>query len=181
MLVAAIAGGDQLALRWLYDRHARLLLHIAFETVQSWESAEEVVQDVFVQCWEQAARYSPERGSPAAWLVTMTRSRAIDRLRSANAARRGGGQSIPLERVPDGLLVMSDHIGSRLESGDVAVALRDLPTEVRTAILLASLGGLSHTEIASFMDAPVGTVKSWIRRGLLRLREQLSAGRAGHE
>lgn len=181
LLVAAIRGGDQLALRRLYERHSRLLLHIAFETLQDWESAEEVVQDVFIQCWEQASRYRESQASPAAWLVNMTRSRAIDRLRSSRAAKRGGGQVLPLQDVPEGLLVLRGHVGSRMETGDLATVLRELPAEVRTAILLAALGGLTHAEIAEFMEAPQGTVKSWIRRGLLRLREQLAAGRTGHD
>lgn len=181
LLVAAIRGGDDLALRRLYDRHARLLLHIANDTLQSWESAEEVVQDVFVQCWRQAERYRAEQASPAAWLVNMTRSRAIDHLRSTNAAKRGRGQSVPLQDVPEGMLVLRGHAGSRLDTGDVAVALRELPQEVRTAILLTSLGGLTQAEVAAFMDVPVGTAKSWIRRGLLRLREHLTAGRPSRD
>ena len=176
LLVAAVVGGDQIALRRLYDRHSRLLLHIAYETLQSWEAAEEIVQDVFIQCWQQADRYRASRGSPAAWLVTMTRSRAIDRLRAENAAKRGAGRSVPLDDVPDRLLVLRGHVGARMETGEIAAALRELPVDVRTAILLASHAGLSQSEIAHFMEVPHGTVKSWIRRGLLRLREQLLAG-----
>ncbi|MGD9933977.1 MAG: RNA polymerase sigma factor [Dehalococcoidia bacterium] len=181
LLVAAVVGRDHLAFRRLYDRHSRLLLHIAYETLQSWEAAEEVVQDVFIQCWQQADRYRVSRGSPAAWLVTMARSRAIDRLRSENAAKRGSGRSIPLEHVQERFLVLHGQVGARLETGDVASALRELPSDVRTAILLASHAGLSQTEIARFMEVPHGTVKSWIRRGLLRLREQLRPGSSGDE
>ena len=85
---------------------------------------------------------------------------------------------LPLQHVPERLLTLHGHVGSRLETGDIASALRELPPEVRTAILLASHGGLTQSEIARFMDVPEGTAKSWIRRGLLRLREQLTAGRS---
>lgn len=178
LLVSAVAGGDQLALQRLYERHSALLLHIAFETLQSWGAAEEVVQDVFVQCWNQSDRYTSARGSPAAWLVTLTRSRAIDHRRRDRTIKRGGGQMLPLQHVPERLLTLHGHVGSRLETGDIASALRELPPEVRTAILLASHGGLTQSEIARFMEVPEGTAKSWIRRGLLRLREQLTAGRS---
>lgn len=174
--MAAVSGGDHLALKRLYDRHSRLLLHVAFESLQNWEAAEEVVQDVFIQCWQQAARYQVARGSPAAWLVTIARSRAIDRTRRETSARRGGGRSVPLEDVPERLLVLHTHVGSRIEMGDIASALRELPSDIRTAILLSSHGGLTHGEVARIMEVPHGTVKSWIRRGLLRLREQLAAG-----
>lgn len=181
ILLAAVTGGDQLALRHLYDRHGPLLLHVAFSVLGNWESAEEVVQDVFIRCWRQAGRYDASRGSPAGWLLTMTRSLSIDHLRRRTAARRSAGRTVPLQDVPDGLLVFRDHAGSRIETGEVAAALRELPEEMRTAILLAAHAGLTHAEVARFMEVPDGTAKSWIRRGLLRVRERLGSGGDRHD
>lgn len=181
ILVAAVSGGDQLALRRLYDRHGPLLLHVAFSVLGNWESAEEVVQDVFIRCWRQASRYDASRGSPAGWLLAMTRSVSIDHLRRRNAARRSPARTVPLQDVPDGLLVFRDHAGSRIETGEVAAALRELPDEMRTAILLATHAGLTHSEVARFMEVPDGTAKSWIRRGLLRVRERLGPGGDRHD
>jgi RNA polymerase sigma-70 factor (ECF subfamily) len=171
--MAAVAGKDQLALRRLYDRHAGLLLHVAFSVAGSWEAAEEVVQDVFVQCWARAGAYQPSRGTAAGWLVAMARNRAIDHLRRTNAARRGNGHSISLEAVPQELVDDDPLPGARLDLGDVASALNELPRTERTAILLAVHGGLTHMEIADLMQAPPGTVKSWIRRGMARLRARI--------
>jgi RNA polymerase sigma-70 factor (ECF subfamily) len=176
LLMAAVAGRDQLALRHLYDRHGGLLLHIAYEMVHSWESAEEVVQDVFVQCWSRAESYDGSRGTPTAWLVSMTRSRAIDHLRHAGAAKRGANLKVSLDGLPDRFVSLEPAPGSRLEIGSLGEALLELPQEMRTAILLSAYGGLTHAEIAEFLETPSGTVKSWIRRGLMRLRARLQPG-----
>ncbi len=175
-LMVAVANRDETALRRLYDRHCGLLLHIAFSTLRSWEAAEEVVQDVFVRCWQRANTYDETRGSPTAWLVAMTRSRTIDYLREASTARRGG-RPVSLDSVGEYAAPAAAGPGARVEVGPVARGLRELPAEMRTAILLASYGGLRQREIADVMETPVGTVKSWIRRGLLRLRESVEQER----
>jgi RNA polymerase sigma-70 factor (ECF subfamily) len=176
LLLAAVAARDQVALRRLYERHGGLLLHIAFEMVRSWESAEEVVQDVFIQCWNRADTYRSSRGTPTAWLVSMTRSRAIDHLRFNPAAKRGAGQRVSLDGLPDRFVSLDPPPGSRLEIGELGAALLELPREMRTAIMLSAYGGLTHQEIADLLETPSGTVKSWIRRGLLRLRVRLQQG-----
>jgi RNA polymerase sigma-70 factor (ECF subfamily) len=170
LLLAAVAGKDQLALRRLYERHGGLLLHIAFDLVGSWESAEEVVQDVFVQCWSKASTYEPRRGSAGGWLVAMTRNRAIDYVRRANSRSRKGAGDVSLEAVPPALLAHDTGIGSRFDFGGMAAALNELPRSERTAILMSVHAGLTHMEIADLLQAPPGTVKSWIRRGLQRVR-----------
>lgn len=173
--MAAVAGGDELALHRLYDRYAGLLFHIAGETSCGWEAAEEVVQDVFLQCWFKADTYRDDRGSVSGWLVSMARNRAIDYLRRESADKRGARRTVPLDIVAGMVSGNGDHPGARLERGELAEAWQALSQDQRTAILLAVHGGFTQTEIAQVLGEPLGTVKSWIRRGMLRLRMELVA------
>jgi RNA polymerase sigma-70 factor (ECF subfamily) len=171
VLIEGTAGGDAAALAALYDATAALVNGLALRILGDPGAAEEVTLDVYLQVWRQAARYDPARGAPAAWLLTLARSRAIDRRRA------GAGQRRETEPVA---LAMADP-GPGPEEGTAAGerrrlvrgALAGLGPEQRKTIELAYFGGLSHTEIAATLGEPLGTVKTRIRLGMMRLREAL--------
>lgn len=169
---------DPDALAELYDRHARAIYSLALHIVGEQGEAEDVVQEVFSQAWAQAPRYEARRGAVAAWLLTMTRSRAIDRVR----ARRSRPDAEPADErqlrdlidpaaLQDLSLLTRDQI-SRLRS-----AMARLPVMQRVVIEMAYFEGLTQREIAERLDEPLGTVKTRVRLGLLKLREALTESR----
>lgn len=174
-----IASGDQAGAAALYDRHARPLYSLILRILADQTEAEDVLQEVFAQAFRQASRYDPSRGAVAAWLLTMARSRAIDRLRSRRTRVEARTREVEAlddmaDVRPDAASVMLDEEQSRL----LRQALSDLPLLQRIAIELAYYEGLSHTEIAERLEQPLGTVKTRIRLGLLKLRDVLTEGRA---
>jgi RNA polymerase sigma-70 factor (ECF subfamily) len=169
-----MAGGDGSALAELYDRHARSLFSLAVRILRDHGDAEEIVQDVFAQAWRQAARYDTSRGVVVAWLLMMARSRAIDRLR----ARRGqpplqGDHPTALRDVADAGQPVDLALLTADQIAHVRAALEALPDVQRTAIELAFHEGLTHAEVAERLAQPLGTIKTRIRLGLLRLRAAL--------
>jgi RNA polymerase sigma-70 factor, ECF subfamily len=174
-----VASGDQGGAAALYDRHARPLYSLILRIIGDETEAEDVLQDVFAQAFRQATRYDASRGAVAAWLLTMARSRAIDRVRARRTRldmRTREAQTLDdmPDARPDAASAMLDEEQSRL----VRQALGDLPLLQRIAIELAYYEGLSHTEIAERLEQPLGTVKTRIRLGLLKLRDVLTEGRA---
>jgi RNA polymerase sigma-70 factor (ECF subfamily) len=174
-----IAAGDHAAAARLYDRHARPLYSLILRILGHEAEAEDVLQEVFAQAFRQAARYDPRRGAVAAWLLTIARSRAIDRLRARRTRVESPvGETQMLDEMPDAqpdaASTMLDEERQRL----VRHALGALPMLQRMAIELAYYEGLSHSEIAERLEQPLGTVKTRIRLGLLKLRDVLTEGRA---
>ena len=175
--LARMAGGDHDALAELYDRHGRVVYSLALRIVRDQGDAEEVVQDVFAQAWRQSARYSAGRGSVIAWLMTLTRSRAVDRLRGRRSRPSASAEVDPMiDDVIDAAASIDEQLVSAVRGERVRAALDGLPFLQRIAIELAFYEGLTHTEIATRLDQPLGTVKTRIRQGLLKLRELLSGG-----
>lgn len=158
----------------LYDRHARPIYSLALRILGEPAEAEDVVQDVFSQAWRQASAYSASRGAVAAWLLTLTRSRAIDRLR----ARRARPMGVRDERVADTLADAGPPADLQVLSSEqvvrVRAALDELPLLQRAAVELAYFEGLTHAEIAARLEQPLGTVKTRIRLAMLRLRDVLA-------
>ncbi|PYR78677.1 MAG: RNA polymerase [Acidobacteria bacterium] len=175
-----LGAGDQTAAAGLYDRHSRAVYSLILRIVGDETEAEDVLQEVFAQAFRQASRYDESRGVVAAWLLMMARSRAIDRIRSRRARfeARTGEVLQPLDEIPaaqaDAASAMLDAEQTRL----LRQALGELPLLQRMAIELAYYEGLSHTEIAERLEQPLGTVKTRIRLGLLKLREVLTEGQA---
>jgi RNA polymerase sigma-70 factor (ECF subfamily) len=169
-----IGRGDQDALGELYDRHARLVYSLALRIVRDQRDAEEVVQEVFSQAWRQSGRYDAARGSVVAWVLTLTRSRAIDRLRGRRARPEVGADIAALVDLADTAPAADEQLASADKATQVRAALESLPFLQRTALELAFYEGLTHTEIADRLDQPVGTVKTRIRQGLLKLRDRLA-------
>ena len=172
-----MAEGDGTALAELYDRHGRAMFSLAFRIVRDQGDAEEVVQDVFAQAWRQAARYDTSRGVVVAWLLMMTRSRAIDRLR-LRRGRPGLQEDHPdvLRDLSDGQDGVDLALLTQEQVSRVRVVLEELPATQRLAIELAFYEGLTHAEVAERLEQPLGTVKTRIRLGLLRLRAAFGGG-----
>ncbi len=166
-----MGDGDGSGLAELYDRHGRALFSLAFRILRDQTDAEEVVQDVFVQAWRQAARYDTGRGPVVAWLLMLTRSRAIDRLRQRRGLPPMRDDDVSaLRDVADAGTPVDWQLLSAEQVQALRAALDELPVAQRTAIELAFYEGLTHAEVAERLEQPLGTVKTRIRLGLLRLR-----------
>ena len=175
--VERAAAGDADALARLYDGTVRLVYGLALRILRDTGGAEEITEDVYMQVWRQAARYDPARGSVVRWLLTVTRSRAIDRLRAGASQRE---HHAPLDEAGDVLDTAPgpEHAATEGERRTlVRAALARLSDDQREAIELAYFRGMSHSEIATRLGAPLGTVKTRIRLGMDRLRTSL--GEAG--
>lgn len=169
-----MARGDRDAIAELYDRHARSIYSLAVRIVRDQADAEDIVQEVFSQAWRQADRYDATRGNVVSWLLTLTRSRAIDRLRSRRARPWDtSDRNVPLD-LPDETLGPDLQAVSAEQVTHVRAALESLPLVERLALELAYFEGLTHTEVAARLELPLGTVKTRIRHGLLRLRAEMT-------
>jgi RNA polymerase sigma-70 factor (ECF subfamily) len=177
-LVRRVADQDERAMAELYDSTSRLVYGLVTRIVVDPSTAEEVLTDVYMQVWRQADRYDQQRGAPLAWLTTIARSRALDRVRSGSQEQR---RTEPLD-------VASQHtseVGAdeATLAGEVRTqvrrALELLSAEQRQVIELAYYGGLSHSEIALELGQPLGTVKTRTRLGMIKLREALGPLVAG--
>jgi RNA polymerase sigma-70 factor (ECF subfamily) len=172
-VVQRIAQGDRGAMAELYDRYVHLVFSLACRIVTLPADAEDVVQEVFTQAWKQAVRYDAARASAAGWLLNIARTRAIDRVRANRTRQRLSGPDDQIESVR----TTEENQEQRAIEGEraerVRAALASLGQAQREAIDLAYFGGLSHGEIAARLDEPLGTVKTRIRSGLLKLREAL--------
>lgn len=176
-LIRRVAGGDREGFVELYDRFSRVLYSAAYRILGNMEDAEDVVQDVFVQIWEKANLYEPTRGKPLTWALTLTRNKSIDRRRAVLRRNRLNDEA-ELEAKTS---LEGDHPDSVLEvySAEHGAIIRDAVTELsaeqREAIDLAFFGGLTQMEVAEKLGTPLGTVKARIRRGMIRLREIMTA------
>lgn len=174
-LIEHTAQGDAEAFGRFYDRYAPLVFGFALRLLRDRADAEDLLQEVFLQVWREAGTYSKDRGSPEAWVLTMARSRGIDRLRVIRRSDRTSlaagepaarGQGAPEESA----------VNARLT---VHGPLARLPEAQRTVLELAYFDGLTQSEIAARLGEPLGTVKTRMRTGLGRLRDLLAAGSAG--
>ena len=172
-LLAAMVARDADAVGRLYDRHAARLLGVAYRILGETGEAEEVVQEVFLFAWRSASSYDPFRGSVLAWLIVATRSRAIDRVRTRKPGVSGDEEG----RDPLAGLPAADDVEEATASREWETvcrgAIAELPEEQRRALELAFFEGLTHPEIAARTATPLGTVKTRIRLGLMKLRERV--------
>jgi RNA polymerase sigma-70 factor (ECF subfamily) len=170
-LLHAVANGDEVALARLYDAYRVILFGLLVRILNSREEAEDVLQDVFIQVWRRAKDFDEKRGKPFTWLVTLARSRAIDRLRLLGARQRlvtGAAQEqtdVVSDALTDTIAVAKREIVQR--------ALAELPEDQRKTLVLAYFDGLTQSEIAKKLNAPLGTVKTRMRTAMQKLRALL--------
>ena len=174
-LLRRVAQGDRRAFDELYDQFSGVLFSTAYRVLNNQQAAEDVLQDVFVQIWEKAPLYDPSRGKPMTWAVTLTRNKAIDRLRSTQ--RRSRLQD-DVQRESETFEQFDDRSSfDAVVSGErgklVRDALQKLSQDQREAIELAFFSSLTQHEIAERLGEPLGTVKARIRRGMMKLRDVL--------
>ncbi len=174
-LMLLIEQQDPNALSQIYDRYGGLVFTLGLRMLRDRGEAEELVSDVFLEIWRRCERYDPTRGAPLAYLVTLARSRAIDRQRSAafrsrtNLSAADGldsGNPSPGPGPSDSAIIVENR-------KRVRAAMEQLEPLYRQAVELAFFDGLSHTQIAQRLDKPLGTIKTYIRQGLIRLRDCL--------
>ncbi len=170
-----VAAGDREAFARIFDRHSPAVLGLLVRILGSRSEAEEVLQDVFLQVWRQAGRYEPGRSTPRGWMLVLARSRALDTVRSREARHRReievSGDGPSRESLPVGTQSLEE--AERREQ--VSSALGLLPPEQRRCIELAFFEGLTQSQIADRLEAPLGTVKSRIHLGINKLRQVLSS------
>ena len=176
-LMLAIARHDKAALGRLYDLLSRPLYSLALKVTNDTADAQDIVQDVFLQLWQKGADYSPARGSVFSWAATLTRNRAIDRIRMRKRRKEivhESADDIPGPGTAASTSSAADALGLQEQTNTVRAALTSLPREQRSAIELAFFTGLTQQEIAERLHEPLGTIKARIRRSLIKLRDTLS-------
>jgi RNA polymerase sigma-70 factor (ECF subfamily) len=181
-LLRATARGDESAFASIYDHYSPILFGLLLRILRSRSEAEDVLQEVFLQVWQQARSFDAARGRAFTWLVTLARSRAIDRLRAVDSRERAAQRSAedaPPARQQDA--EWADDAAIRAQRAEaVQGALAELPEEQRQVLVLAYLEGMSQSEIAAAKNQPLGTVKTRTRSGLKKLSETLR-GRLGRQ
>lgn len=175
-LLRQVAGGDRRSFEELYDCFSGVLFSTAYRVLNNQEAAEDVLQDVFIQIWEKAPLYDPALGKPVTWAVTLTRNKAIDRLR---ATQRRSRLQDGVQRESETLAQFDDRssfdaVASGETSKLVREAVQKLPKDQREAIDLAFFSSLTQAEIAERLGVPLGTIKARIRRGMMKLKDVIS-------
>lgn len=173
-VVRRLASGDAEALGALYDRFAPMLLAVARRILGAGGEAEEVLQETFLQAWNQAERYDPARSSVSTWLVLIARSRALDRFRSRDARGRAA-DAAAFQPAPETSGGAEESVLHQERRKRVREVLQSLPAEQREVLELAFFEGLSQTEIATRTGAPLGTVKTRALLGMKKVRHALRA------
>ena len=172
-LLRRIAAGDAEAFGQLYDRTSRVLFSMARQILRNDAAAEDLLQDVYVQVWDRAGSFDESLGRPITWLITLTRNRAVDRLRSSQRFER----MIEAAQLESALTSAGNAAVEPEMDGDqrrvIRAALNGLSAEQRQALDMAFFGGLTQSEIAEELKVPLGTVKARIRRGMLQMRDAL--------
>lgn len=172
-LVARIERRDADALADLYDRYSPRLMGLAYRILGETGEAEEVLQEVFLYVWKAISTFDGGRGTVLAWLLVVTRSRAIDRLRARRPAARAGVRSLEESPEPVSAQDVEGDAAGRQWEGLCRAAIRELPEDQRRALELAYFEGLTQQEIAERTSSPLGTVKTRVRLGLMKLRERV--------
>lgn len=172
LLMSRIATGDQQAFSDLYDRVASRVLGLIRRLLIDHAQSEEVAQEVFLEIWRTAPRFDSARGAAISWILTMAHRRAIDRVRASQAGHDRDTR-IGIRDLEDGRDSTAETVEIRIESERVKRAMTQLTELQREAITLAYYGGYSHSEVATILAVPIGTVKTRLRDGMIRLRDEM--------
>ncbi len=171
-LLGRIAEGDRAAFSALYDEISPRVLGLIRRLVIDHSQSEEVAQEVFLEIWQSASRFDQTKGAAATWILTMAHRRAVDRIRSSQSSRDRDTKIGIRDFAPE-----YDHVAEsvevKVEHERVKVALARLTELQRQAVSLAYYGGYSHSEVAEMLKVPIGTVKTRLRDGMIRLRDEL--------
>ncbi len=170
--LARVATGDKRAFAELYDATAPRIYGLVRRLLVDPAQSEEVTQEIFLEIWQTATRYQPERGSAMSWMLTMAHRRAVDRVRASQASRDRDSR-IGIRDFDREYDQVAEHVEITMEGERVKRALQGLTELQRQAVELAYYRGLSHSEIAAELHVPVGTVKTRIRDGMIRLRDAM--------
>jgi RNA polymerase sigma factor (sigma-70 family) len=170
--IARVAQGSQSALEDVYSRTCAKLFGVCLRILGDRSEAEDALQEVYVSVWRKAETFDPDRASPITWLATLARNRAIDRLRSTGKARASEPIELALDK-PDGAEDAFSRLEGKQERMRLMRCVEELEERQSSAIRAAFFDGYSYSELAERGKVPLGTMKSWVRRGLLRLRECL--------
>ncbi|MEU9646585.1 sigma-70 family RNA polymerase sigma factor [Streptomyces sp. NPDC048188] len=171
-LINSVALGDQEAFAAVYDTVAPSVLGVVRSVLRDRAQSEEVMQEVLVEVWRTAARYRPDRGSAVNWILTLAHRRAVDRVRSVEASAARENKAALLDRLPE-YDEVTEQVYTRLEREQVRRCLRTLTDLQRQAVTLAYYRGLTYRQVAEALALPLGTVKTRLRDGLIRLRDCL--------
>ena len=171
-LLAQIAGGDQAAFGALYDEISPRVFGLIRRLLVDHAQSEEVTQEVFLEIWQNASRYEPSKGGASTWILTMAHRRAVDRIRSSQSGRDRDVKIGIRDYVSDYDNV-ADTVETTVEHERVKEAMTQLTELQRQAVSLAYYGGFSHSEVATMLSVPIGTVKTRLRDGMIRLRDEL--------
>jgi RNA polymerase sigma-70 factor (ECF subfamily) len=167
--LARVAAGDRAALQLVYRDTSAKLFGVCLRILNDRSEAEDVLQDVYVAVWRRASTFDPGRASPMTWMVAIARNRSIDRLRSGAVSRRTQPIELAAE-VRDPAPAAVERIEAAEQHERLAACLKELEARHSAAIRAAFLDGATYEELAERMSVPLGTMKSWVRRGLLKLR-----------
>jgi RNA polymerase sigma-70 factor (ECF subfamily) len=175
-VIARVGKGDSQAFAELYEHSSSLLFTLALRILNNRDEAAELLQDVYIEVWRKAGNFDQNRGSPMAWLITLTRSRAIDRVRASTSRGRTRTDSLednPAEQIQSDLPDPLENRSMEELRSLVGDALTDLPAAQQEALELSFYDGLTHAEIAAKLDKPIGTIKTRIKLGMNKLRYTL--------
>jgi len=173
-LLALVARGDQNAFAAVYDRSAAQVFGLVRRVIRDPAQSEEVTQEVMLEVWRSASRFDPHRGSAMAWLLTLAHRRAVDRIRSGQAAAEREVRAAAA--TGPGYDMVAEEVETRLDAQRVRRCLESLTDLQRESVTLAFYGGHTYREVASLLGVATGTVKTRMRDGLIRLRDCLGAG-----
>ena len=171
-LLVRVADGDQQAFAELYDMLSPRVFALILRVVVNRAQSEEVLQEVFLEIWQSAGRFAPNKGQGRSWVLTIAHRRAVDRVRSSQASADRDNR-IGVRDLEAGRDVVAEAVESRMAGDEVLAALAGLPEAQQEALVLAYYGGYSQSEIAALVGAPLGTIKTRMRDGLSRLRTEL--------
>jgi len=171
-LLVRVASGDQQAFAELYDMLSPRVFALILRVVVNRAQSEEVLQEIFLEIWQSAGRFAPNKGQGRSWVLTIAHRRAVDRVRSSQASADRDNR-IGVRDLEAGRDVVAEAVESRMAGDEVLAALAGLPEAQQEALVLAYYGGYSQSEIAALVGAPLGTIKTRMRDGLSRLRTEL--------
>ena len=171
-LLGRVAQGDQQAFADLYDRTASRVFGLVKRLLRDHAQSEEVTQEIFLEIWQTATRYDPGKGGAMSWMLTMTHRRAVDRVRASQSSRDRDTRIGIRDFAPE-FDSVAENVEIQIESERVKEAMKRLTELQRQAVSLAYFGGYSHNEVSQMLKVPIGTVKTRLRDGMIRLRDEL--------